>query len=79
MIDLEDVPKLIETALEWTQQYKEGRTEGMRQLLLQQIERRFGLLPEEKRRTVEAITSPARLKPLADKILTAKSLAEMRL
>jgi hypothetical protein len=79
MIDLEDVPKLIETALEWTQQYKDGRTEGMRQLLLQLVERRFGPLPEEKRRSLEAITSPARLKRLADKILTAKALAEMGL
>jgi predicted transposase/invertase (TIGR01784 family) len=84
MVDLEDAPMLEETALEWRQQYlregrKEGRQEGMRQLLLQQIERRFGPLPEERRRSVEAITSPVRLKRLADKILTARSLDEMGL
>ena len=71
---------LEETALEWRQQYlKEDRQEGMRQLLLQLIERRFGPLPEERRRSVEAITSPIRLKRLADKILTARSLDEMGL
>jgi len=79
---------LEETALEWRKQYlkegrrdglKEGRQEGMRELLLRQIERRFGPLAEEKRRRVEAITSPARLKRLADKILTASSLDEMGL
>jgi flagellar biosynthesis/type III secretory pathway protein FliH len=82
MIDLEDAAMLEETALEWRKQYlregrKEGRQEGMRELLLQMIERRFGPLAEEKRRRVEAITSPARLKRLADKILTASSLDEM--
>jgi predicted transposase/invertase (TIGR01784 family) len=83
-VDLEDAPMLEETMLEWRRKnrredLREGRTEGMRQLLLQQIERRFGPLSEEKRLGVEAITSPARLKRLADKILTAKSLAEMGL
>jgi flagellar biosynthesis/type III secretory pathway protein FliH len=85
---MEDAPMLEETALEWRKQYvkegrkeglKEGRQEGMRQLLLQQIERRFGPLPAEQRRRVEAITSPARLKRLADKILTVSSLDEMGL
>ena len=49
----------------------------MREYLLYVIERRFGSLPSEKRRHVEAITSPARLKRLADKVLTASSLDEM--
>lgn len=74
------LPPGEETAREWRRQYvKEGRQEGMRELLLQQIERRFGPLAEEKRRRVEAITSPARLKRLADKILTVSSLEEMGL
>jgi len=77
---LEDTSMLEETAREWRRQYvKEGRQEGMRALLLQQIERRFGPLVEEQRRRFEAITSPARLKRLADKILTASSLDEMGL
>jgi len=84
MIDLEDTSMLEETAREWRNQYlkegrKEGRQEGMRELLLHTIERRFGPLPEEQRRRFEAITSPARLKRLADKILTVSSLDEMGL
>jgi hypothetical protein len=53
------------------------RAESMREILLRQIERRFGPLPEEKRRRLEAITSHARLKQLADQILIAQSLQEM--
>jgi hypothetical protein len=36
-------------------------------------------LSEEKRRSIEAITSRARLNRLADRVLTAKSLDEMEL
>jgi hypothetical protein len=53
------------------------RAESMREILLQLLERRFGPLPEEKRRRLEAINSHARLKRLADQILTAQSLQEM--
>ena len=69
---------LEEMALEWRKKYrKEDLQEGMRQILVQLLERRFGPLPAEKRSRIEAITSPDRLKRLADKILTAKSLQEM--
>jgi hypothetical protein len=52
-------------------------------LLLKEILRKervrsgSGPLAEEKRRRVEEITSPARLKRLADKVLAAGSLDEM--
>jgi hypothetical protein len=75
-VDLEEVPMLEENILEWR---KKDRREGMREVLLRLLERRFGPLPEEKRRRIEAITSPARLNRLADQILTAKSLDEMGL
>jgi predicted transposase/invertase (TIGR01784 family) len=79
-VDLEDAPMLEETMLEWDRkQRREERQVGMRELLLQLLERRFGPLPQEKRHRVEAIASSARLKRLADKILTAKSLDEMGL
>lgn len=83
-IDLEDASMLDDTVREWKRKErrearKEGRQEGMHELLLRQIERRFGPLAEEQRRRFEAITSPARLKRLADKILTAGSLDEMGL
>jgi hypothetical protein len=64
---------LEENILEWR---KRDRREGMREVLLRQLERRFGPLSEERRRGIEAITSAARL---ADQILTAKSLDEMGL
>jgi hypothetical protein len=69
------------TVLEATMRkwHKKNQAEGMRELLLRLLERRFGPLTEEKRRSVEAITSPARLKRLADKILTAQSLQDMEL
>jgi hypothetical protein len=80
VVGLEDTSMLEETAREWRRkERREARKEGMCELLLQQIERRFGPLAEEKRRRVEAITSPARLKRLADKVLTAGSLDEMRI
>lgn len=75
-VDLEDTPMLEETMREWS---KKNRQEGIREVLLRQLERRFGPLPEEKRRGVEAITSRARLNRLADRILTARSLDEMGL
>jgi len=53
------------------------RAESMREILLQQIERRFGPLPKDKRSRIKAITSLTRLRRLADQILTAKSLQEM--
>jgi len=53
------------------------RADSMREILLQLLERRFGPLPEEKRRRLEAINSHTRLKRLADQILTAQSLQEM--
>ncbi len=75
-VDLEEVAMLEENILEWR---KKDRREGMREVLLRQIEWRFGPLSEKKRRSIEAITSAARLNRLADQILTAKSLDEMGL
>ncbi|MFL6233405.1 MAG: hypothetical protein ACJ76N_09760 [Thermoanaerobaculia bacterium] len=67
------------TELEYTMRkwHRKIQAESMREVLVQQLERRFGPLPEEKRHRLEAITSHARLKRLADMILTAKSLQEM--
>jgi hypothetical protein len=86
MIDLEDVSMLENTVREWSRKersegrkegLKDGRQEGMRKLLIQMLDRRFGPLPSEQRNRVEAITSPARLKRLANKVMTANSLDEM--
>jgi Domain of unknown function (DUF4351) len=57
----------------------EGRQEGMRALVLDLIEKRFGSLPAEARRRVEAIDSPQELSRLAARVLDARSLEEMGL
>ncbi|HZF14021.1 MAG TPA: Rpn family recombination-promoting nuclease/putative transposase [Thermoanaerobaculia bacterium] len=66
-----------------TEGRKEGRQEGeiagMRQLLLQQLQQRFGALPSGVRRRVRSITSRKELKALAKRVLVAGSLAEMGL
>ncbi|HEX2253466.1 MAG TPA: DUF4351 domain-containing protein [Thermoanaerobaculia bacterium] len=56
-----------------------GREDGMRSLLLRMMERRFGPLPAETRRRVEAVRSTDELERLADRVLTATSPAEMGL
>ena len=58
---------------------KEGREEGLRQVLLRLLERRFGPLPESVRTQVEAIASPRRLTRLAEQVLVASSLEDLRL
>ena len=64
----------------------EGRQEGrqeavrsLRQVLLFQLEQRFGPLPERVQRQVEAIDSLRRLTRLAERVLIAGSLRELRL
>src|SRR5262249_23189979 len=67
---LEDIPMLEETLTEWL---AEGRREGMRQILLQQLDQRFGTLPQQVRRQVEAVSSAQRLEELAKQVLVADS------
>ena len=64
----------------------EGRKEGLqeavrslRQILLFQLEQRFGLLPASVHHQVEAIDSLRRLTRLAERVLTVSSLRELRL
>ncbi|MFY9822762.1 MAG: DUF4351 domain-containing protein [Thermoanaerobaculia bacterium] len=52
---------------------------GARQVLLHQLGKRFGPLPETVRRRVEAIDSLDLLTPLSERLLSAHSLEEMGL
>jgi hypothetical protein len=52
---------------------------GARELLLRQIEVRFGPIPDDIRQRVEKIRSWDRLTRLAERVLTARSLKGMRL
>jgi len=56
-----------------------GVAEGTRQVLLHQLGKRFGPLPETVRRRVEAIDSLDLLTRLAERLLSAHSLEEMGL
>jgi predicted transposase/invertase (TIGR01784 family) len=61
---------------------REGREEGMlngsRRIVLRQIERRFGTLPEQMKARINALSSQE-LEKVADQILTANSLQELGL
>ncbi len=86
--DLQEVGSMlaedrIDWSLEWKQKGREeGREEGlkaMRPAVLVQLEQRFGPLPDESRRRIEAIHSFEDLAALASRILMAGSLAELGL
>lgn len=57
----------------------EAERKGIRHLLLGQMEERFGPVPEDIRRQVEEIQSMERLQRIGRKLVTAKSLASLRL
>lgn len=57
----------------------EGKEEGKRELLLEQLERRFGPLPDATVRRVHAISSSKELSRLAARMLDARSLEELGL
>jgi len=54
-------------------------TRSLQQVLLMQLDQRFGPLPERVQRQVEAINSLRRLTRLAEQVLTVGSLRELRL
>jgi hypothetical protein len=56
-----------------------GRLDGMRQILLRLLDRRFGAVPETVRRKVEAIDDSAPLSDLTEKVLDARSIEELGL
>ena len=78
-------------ATSWAERLEaKGREEGletglkeglrvMREVLLSLLEQRFGPLPETTRQRVEAISSLERLARLGRRVLTARSLAALRL
>jgi flagellar biosynthesis/type III secretory pathway protein FliH len=79
---------LEETLIEWRNDARRegreegrnaGQVEGMRLILLQLLEQRFGALPPQVRRKVKSLSSTKRLGELAKRVLVAGSLAEMGL
>lgn len=58
---------------------EQGRVCGMQETILRQLEQRFGPLPEPARERVESTTSSGRLEEIADRLLSAESLADLGL
>jgi hypothetical protein len=56
---------------------EKGRIEGMRTLVTGMIESRFGSVPADRKRRIEAIDSTDELTRLADRLLTARSLDDL--
>jgi hypothetical protein len=82
--DLQEIQAMLaERALEWTRQWKEeGRQEGvhsLQQVVLSQLEQRFGLVPEEVRQRVEGLHDLDALTGLAKRILLVSSFDELGL
>lgn len=80
--NLEEVQSMLaDRATEWTQAWKqEGIKEGLDQgrgVLLQNLEGRFGPMPEEVRHRVDAIASIAELTEFSFRAGAASSLAEL--
>jgi hypothetical protein len=73
--------QIVSTSLfTWTDRIEiEGEKRGARKVLLHQLEQRFGPIPDDVRLRVEKIRSLDRLTRLASRVLTARSLKEMRL
>lgn len=60
-----------------TEGLEKGRVEGMRTLVTGMIESRFGRLPADRQRRIEAIDSTDELARLADRLLVARSLDDL--
>ena len=77
---LEEIAMLEETLTEWMNGATErGQVEGIRRVLLRQLEQRFETVPLQVRRRVEAIQSAQKLEELAGRVLVVRSLEEMGL
>ena len=77
---LEEAPMLEENVVRWQKQARrEGEIRGLQAMLLDQLTQRFGRLPAQVRRQVEATTSLSELRKLGRKVLRAKTLDAMAL
>jgi len=71
---------LEENMLRWQKQARrEGEIRALQAMLLDQLTQRFGRLPAQVRRQVEATTALSELRKLGRKVLRAKTLDAMEL
>lgn len=86
--DLEGFPMLDANLRKWKREFKaealqegiekgerQGAVRALREVLLRQMELRFGEIPPEVRQRVERMTSEARLLKLTERVVVADSLA----
>jgi hypothetical protein len=79
-VNLQEAPMLEETLIKWRDQIvRETRREDRREVLLEMMTLRFGPVPKDVRLHLDQITSLPELRRLTRRVLTAKSLEEMRL
>jgi putative YhgA-like transposase len=83
-VTLEEASMLEENLLRWQEEarregHREGEIRGLQTMLLDQLTQRFGRLPAQVRRQVEATASLSELRKLGRKVLRAKTLAAMGL
>ncbi|MBI1926131.1 hypothetical protein HYR99_18000 [Candidatus Poribacteria bacterium] len=71
----EEVTQMGLTAAEFIRQQTHRQTQ--QQILIKQMETKFGALPTQISQTVQAIEAEGKLSALLTQILTASSLAEM--
>ncbi|MFL6236991.1 MAG: Rpn family recombination-promoting nuclease/putative transposase, partial [Thermoanaerobaculia bacterium] len=81
-LDLEEVKAMLaESGFSWSDRWErdgeEKATQKAREALLQRLEKRFGPLPEEVRRRVEAVPSIEELTDLSFRAGAASSLADL--
>ncbi|MEA2564144.1 MAG: hypothetical protein QOH06_5648 [Acidobacteriota bacterium] len=82
--DLQEIQAMLaERALEWTREWKEeGRQEGvqsLQQVVLSQLEQRFGTISEEVRQSIENLRDLDSLTRLAKRILLVSSIGDLGL
>jgi len=75
---------LSETELTWGERCElkgklEGEIRGKTEILLRQLRRKFGSLPEPFVQQLEAISDPAVLDELSEQVLTAVTLDDITL
>ena len=76
----QEMKEVDDMALTWAGKIEaRGRLEGIRGLILRQLEHRFGPLPQEVRGCVEGLDDQSELDRLSDQLLDASSLAELGL
>ncbi|HJX27000.1 MAG TPA: hypothetical protein VJ885_03750 [Thermoanaerobaculia bacterium] len=86
--DLEDFPMLDANLKKWKQEFKaealreglvkgerQGAVRALREVLLRQMELRFGEVPPEVRQRVGRMSSEAKLRRLTERVVVAESLA----